>query len=53
MAASSPTQNSVDDLGLRRKWTPQKKSPGTTVLASLSVSGKPVASKAGNRTQRA
>jgi hypothetical protein len=51
MAASSPTPNSTEDLRLRRKWTPQKNRPGTTMLAPSSVSGKPMASKAGNRIQ--
>ena len=53
MVAFSPTPNSSDDLRLRRKWTPQKKRPGTTMLAPSLVSGKPAASKAGKRTQRA
>jgi hypothetical protein len=51
MAASSPTPNRTEDLRLRRKWTPQKYRPGTTVLAPSLVRGKPMASKAGNRTQ--
>ena len=33
IAASSPTPNRVDDLRVRRKWVPMKKSPSTTVLA--------------------
>jgi hypothetical protein len=51
--ASSPTPNSSDDPRVRRKWTPQKYSPGTTVLAPSSVIGKPMASNAGSRTQPA
>jgi hypothetical protein len=51
--ASSPTPNRSDDPRVRRKWTPQKYSPGTTVLAPSSVIGKPMESNAGNRTQPA
>ena len=51
--ASSPTPNRSDDPRVRRKWTPQKYSPGTTVLAPSSVIGKPMESNAANRTQPA
>jgi len=44
-AASPPTPNSSDDLRVRRKCTPQKKSPGTSVLRSLPTMGNPSLSK--------
>ena len=50
--ASSPTPNSSDDLRVRKKWTPQNHSPGTTVLRPSGARGNPAASKAGKRTQR-
>src|SRR6516164_9469342 len=53
IAASSPTPNSSEDLRVRRKWTPQKYRPGTTVLLASWVSGNPAGSKAGKRTHRA
>ena len=50
--ASWPTPNSSDDLRVRKKWTPQNHSPGTTVLRPSGASGNPAASKTGKRTQR-
>ena len=46
IAASSPTPISSEDFRLRKKWTPTKYSPGTTVLAPSWVSGNPQVSKA-------
>src|ERR671931_696700 len=54
IAASSPTPSSSDDLRLRRKWTPTKYRPSTTVLAPSNWIGKPSSSNArGQRTQAA
>jgi hypothetical protein len=52
MLASSPTPSSREDALVRRKWTPQKYSPGTIVLAPSTVIGKPMGSKAGSCTHR-
>jgi hypothetical protein len=52
MLASSPTPNSREDALVRRKWTPQKYSPGKIVLALSRAKGKPMGSKAGRCTHR-
>src|SRR5215467_14621851 len=46
-AASAPTPNSREDRRVRRKWTPQKWSPGTEVLRLSSTLGNPRSSKTG------